>query len=285
MKIVNTPSGGGFRHFTEARFYLGEWMKQHGHQTHPDTWQGVEVKSRPDMKSTELLNVTFTVPLDSEDLDHWREDIQPNLPWADNHFAERVCGYPINPGVEWKNWPWANSADKFLENGMFNHNYMERIWPKYAGVMEKPTRTPEDCKTLSGVDFPMGRAVPCPNHGIRGEYGDLNDLVKLLVDDPLTRQAYLPLYFPEDTGSPGRKPCTLGYQFIRRRNDFFIYYPLRSCDLVRHWADDCYLAVRLLLWVLDQCRSLSDDWKSVRPRGYTMHMTSLHVFANDMRKL
>src|SRR5690606_16067856 len=118
--------------------------------------------------------------------------------------------------------------------------------------------------------------------GIRGEYGDLRTLVDKLAWEPDTRQAYIPLYFPEDTGAEGRMPCTLGYQFIMRKNELHVYYPLRSCDFVRHWADDCYLAVRLLLWILQECRKNNPaDWNDIVPGSYTMHCTSLHVFAND----
>jgi hypothetical protein len=296
MKMSNVPSVGGFNSFQGARMMLNMWLKDRGHDTHPDTWQGVDVSKRPEMRSRELLNVTFSVPLNGvEDLDHWRQDIRPNLPWADDHFEERVCGWPLNPGKTWEYWPWGKSAANFLdaENGtMFNHSYAERIWPKYAG-MTSATKLPSDFSDAEFISPVSGCETDTPHFGVRGQYGDLNDLVDLLVRDPMTRQAYLPLYFPEDTGTPGRKPCTLGYQFIMRDGGFYIYYPLRSCDFVRHWADDCYLAVRLLLWVLDECRKRSKrasgdprpHWEDVKPAGFTMHCTSLHVFANDLRSL
>lgn len=121
--------------------------------------------------------------------------------------------------------------------------------------------------------------------GINWSYGDLSDLVDLLAHEPTTRQAWIPLFFPEDTGTGdgGRKPCTLGYNFLCRRGQLHVWYPLRSCDFVRHFPDDCYLAVRLLLWVLDRCREIDPDvWDSVVPGTYAMHCTSLHVFANDL---
>jgi hypothetical protein len=372
--------------FEQARATLRWLMKNHSHEVHPFRWQGADVRDRPEMKSYELMNVSFTMNLQGvEDLHRWRQDIRPNLPWADNHFEERVCGLPLNPGVEWKNWPWATSADKFREpsvrvmgrddwaylagiidgegsfsvrtaNGnrvyprikitqvdepflrglyekwgvgtfreysaegnplsdrqshiwrisskaevrwvidgclpylrlkrdralecleyldpettvydpepRFNHNYMMRYWPKHGG------RDTDHC-----------------NFGIRNEYGDLNDLVSQLVSDPHSRQEWFPVFHPEDVGpvTGGRKPCSLGYHFMRREDRLHVYYPLRSCDLLRHWADDCYLTVRLLLWVLEKCREKDhDSWKHVNPGAYTMHMTSLHIFANDWRTL
>lgn len=240
-------------------------------------WQGINVAKDPSARMYELRNVCFEVDLGGvEDLDHWRREITPNLPWADDHFAERVGGHPLNPGVEWANWPWGKSAAKFRDAGeQFNHTYQERLWPRYARM------TPE------GILQTQGHGLT-PRKGIAWEYGDLDSIVDLLIRDPFTRQAWIPLFFPEDTGwaDGGRKPCTLGYQFLRRGEGLHMWYPLRSCDLVRHFADDCYLAVRLLLWVLDRCREKDpEEWNGARPGTYAMHMTSLHCFENDRRTL
>ena len=127
---------------------------------------------------------------------------------------------------------------------------------------------------------------PRPKYGIAHYYGDLQDVVDLLSAEPHNRQSFIPLFFPEDTGmgDGGRKPCTIGYQFICREDQLHIWYPLRSCDFVRHWQDDCYMAVRLLLWVLDRCREKNPGfWSKVTPGTYAMHMTSLHIFAGDRK--
>lgn len=269
-----------YRTFDVARQRITQQFVHQSKRIHTKKWQGQDVSLRPDMVSYELLNCSFEIPLfDIESLDHWRGDIKPNLPWADDHFEERVCGAPLNPGTQWQNWPWASSADKHRTEGeMFNHTYMERLWPQYANKTG-PIKTVEE---FNNRIFPK----ILPHEGIRHEYGDLFSLVGQLAREPDTRQAYIPLYFPEDTGLEGRKPCTLGYQFIMRDNRLHGYYPLRSCDFVRHWADDCYLAIRLLLWILDECRKLNpQDWVDVKPGSYAMHCTSLHVFANDAIKL
>lgn len=254
----------------------------HSHEVHPDTWQGTDVSNRREMLSHELLNVTTNVFLGTRDLGYWAEDIKPNLPWANNHFLERVCGAPINPGVEWANWPWGDSAAKFIEEGgKFNHNYMERYWPRFATGYAPATKTREEFDQYPNL-------LANENAGIGGRWGDLDDLVNLLVQDPFTRQAWLPIFFPEDTGNAnsGRKPCTLGYQFIRRDDYLHIYYPLRSCDFIRHWQDDVYLTIRLALWILRQCRERDPiNWAGVVPGNMTMQMTSLHIFENDYRKM
>ena len=246
-------------------------------------WQSIDVSSKPEMAVHELRNVAISVPLHGEDLDRYRADILPNLPWADNHFEERVCGQPINPGVEWANWPFAKSADTFREGGLFNHNYMERYWPKWAGLLSHPTKT--------AVDFfhPEINATPWElegtpaRRGIRHEYGDLVDMCNKLLRNPTTRQAVLPIYFPEDTGHDERQPCTLLYQFVMNPDTktMDVFYPMRSCDYIRHWRDDVYLTVRLLLWVLNWLRERDAEWKNVRPGEFCMFITNLHIFRND----
>lgn len=263
-------------------------------KVHTERWQGKDISRAPEMRSHELLNVSLEVPLSGvEDLDIWRLEISPNLPWADDHFEERICGEPLNPAMSYKHWPWATSAEKFVNaHGQFNHTYPERLWPKYAGRTDQGELTGTKYDPNYGDleqmnDFLVG-TMPPPNSGIRWSYGDLGDLIELLANEPLTRQAWIPLFFPEDTGigDGGRKPCTLGYQFIMRENQLHMYYPLRSCDYVRHFRDDIYLAIRLLLWVLNECRRINPTvWDKVRPGVYTMHATSLHIFANDYHQL
>lgn len=201
-----------------------------------------------------------------------------NNEWADAHFEERVCGYPINPGHEYKNWPWAKHAEEH-KGQIFNHNYMERYWPKFAGDSE-PTYKPVDFEEKYGhlVHGPFFKANQ--NYGIRGKYGDLNDVVSLMLKDPHTRQAYLPIFFPEDTGdaNEGRKPCTLGYHFIIRGNCLHVVYHIRSCDFYRHMVDDIYLTVKLAVWVQEQ---LAKGGLNVQLGRLRMNITSLHMFLSD----
>lgn len=272
------------RSFLVADSRLRNRMLNEGQKVHSGHWQGMDISKRPEAEMVELLNVDLDIDLRGiESLAHWQTEIRPNLPWADEHFLERVSGEPLNPPPSWVRWPWANSADKFRAAERFNHTYPERYWPKYAGDHLEGGRLPEGHKNGRGA---MVAALP----GIRHEYGDLNDVLDLLMKDPLTRQAWLPIFFPEDTGigDGGRKPCTLGYQFILRDNKLHIYYPMRSCDLLRHFRDDCYLTVRLGIWVLEQLRERSDyigPWGKARLGSLSMHMTSLHCFIGDFMLL
>lgn len=283
MKIAHQVHG---MTFTSIRNQLTKRFIEEGHWVHTEKWQAMDISKRPEAAMRELMNVSFVVPLQSiHSLDVWRRDIKPNLPWADDHFEERVCGYPINPGIEWKKWPWGLKAqDSLNDRGEFNHNYMERFWPKFAGRVEGPNETVK--QLMDRYPPPIDPGLN-ENRGIRHTWGDLRDLVWLLAEQPLTRQAWLPIFFPEDTGigDGGRKPCTLGYQFMVREKQMHVYYPLRSCDFYRHWADDVYMAIRLALWVIEEAAKINSFFQNVRLGSYSMHCTSLHMFKNDYIQL
>jgi thymidylate synthase len=263
-----------YPNFSVALNALKDSMIERSFEVHTEKWQGMDVSKRPEATMRELLFQSFQVLLRGESLDMYAKDIQPNLPWADHHFEdERASGEPINPGETWKIWPWGHSADKFRTEGeQYNHTYAERYWPKFAG------------QTRGGHLLPGTRT---PHRGIRYEYGDLRDVVNLLHREPYTRQAYLPVFFPEDTGvvHGGRIPCTIGYHFLLRGNALHIVYQIRSCDFYRHLRDDIYLTVRLLLWMLESLRERDSFWYQVPPGMFVMHISSLHVFINDWRLL
>lgn len=279
------------------------WLQHRSNIVHTSRWQGTDISKMPEMATFEVANCSFGVSMERYDRatyglgiarNNMVEDLSPNMPWAEDHFQERVCGFPINPGTQWAKWPYGNSASKFLdEQGKFNHNYMERYWPKQAGnnFLDRPSVDKEDWE--AGMNIAGLEGLP-PHGGIKYEYGDLNDVVALLADDPLTRQAYLPIWFPEDTGGGSKRaPCTIGYHFLIRDNRLHINYHIRSCDFVRHFRDDCYLTVRLAQWVVDRLYQLGRvgdvDGESLHPSlslgNFYMQIGSLHMFKNDYIQL
>lgn len=223
----------------------------------------------PEMVSRELRHITqyFDVP---EHASAWQEVVKPNLPWAEDHFQERVGGVPLNPPPEEANWPFAqqgNAAHKKDEK--FSHTYPERFWPKFAGS-DNPEPDPH-------WDI---------NQGIRFPYGDLNDLVDVLAKNPRSRQAYLPVWFPEDLYAAAegeRVPCTLGYHFLLRPDNCLdVTYNMRSCDMMRFYRDDVYMAGRLLQWVVYQVNMTEGDQKAeLSPGDLVLHIANLHTFVGD----
>jgi hypothetical protein len=254
----------------------------------PATWQSIDVTKRPEMVTHEVQWWGFKVDLKSYDpvdfgegpsITDMQRDIMPNLPWADDHFEERVCGLPLNPGTEWSNWPYAKSADAFRKDGMFNHTYAERYWPRHATMLNAVATADEALDVYRQVAHNL-----ISHCGIRYNYGDLGDVVKQLVKDQYTRQAILPVFFPEDTGAVhgDRVPCSIFYQFMVRNGRLGIFYYLRSCDFVRHFRDDIYLTVRLQLWMIDRLKEHGID---VAPGKFLMQIGSLHIFRNDWQVL
>lgn len=274
-----------FKGFPQAINYTEAMLKSQAVKYHRGKWQGQNVASRPDAATYELHHVTLRVP-SNNNLEFLRKEIEPNIPWADDHFMERVSGNPLNPGIEWANWPWGKSADKSRlspesigdpgPEKVFDHTYAQRYWPCYAG-------------RYSGGILPQDYAQRDvrPHRGIYFEYGDLNGVIEELVQDPTTRQAILPVFFPEDTGyRPGRrKPCSLFYHFMLTNSGLDISYQLRSCDYVHHFRDDIYLTVRLQLWVLDRLREREVFWQGVAPGLFVMQIANLHCFINDYHAL
>lgn len=222
------------------------------------SWQQLDISGSDAHDTYELRNVTLWIDLD----EYPHEQFRPDMPWARDHFHERVGGLPVNPGSTHEYWPYhGNGAGLHLRGKIYDHNYMERIWPKEAGW---------DC----------GRSV-IPHFGIRFEYGDLADVVALLKREPLTRQAFLPIWFPEDTGAAQgqRVPCSLGYHFMFREGRLDCTYYLRSCEVYRHFTNDMYLAGMLTKWVRDQAGLPADLGQ------LTVHISSFHGFVGDRPKI
>jgi hypothetical protein len=250
-----------FGRFNDVIKWTAQQMYDYSYEVHTEKWQGKEIKHDPKYTMIETLNLSFSCQM-SSDLKEIGEQIKPNFAWADEHFEERVSGLPLNPPPSHVRWPYAqkNNAE-FGGLEKFSHTYPERIWPKFAS------------------DIPNSKMS-----GIRYEYGDFNDVVELMSREPFTRQAFLPIWFPEDTGSVTgeRVPCTIGYHFIRRGDWVHVVYYIRSCDFFRHFRDDIYLCAKKVFWLIEKLREKDpENWNHVKPGMLTMHITSLHAWASE----
>lgn len=228
------------------------------------SWQSQADSKHPEMQPQEFENVIIEldIPETKQDLANL---IQPNLPWAEDHFQERIGGIPYNPPPSSSWWPYAQVDNAEHKHGQqFSHTYPERIWPRFANVPE----------------------VEKENRGIRYRLGDLDDLIRMLGMDLYTRQAYLPIWFPEDTGAASnqRVPCTLGYHFrVRPYGDYLalhVNYYMRSCDIMRHMVDDIYMAARL--GQLVKSYLTLTGLPEIAMGTLTCHFASLHLFTGDV---
>ena len=212
------------------------------------TWQQLDVSQSALHATYELENVSIHFPRPT----NLQSNLRPDLPWVEDHFQERVGGLPVNPGKTHWYWPHHGRAEQeklHMRGDIYDHNYMERYWPK-------PLLT-----------------------GYRFKVGDLGDVVQQLRNDPTTRQAYLPVWFPEDTGAQQKQrvPCSLGYHFMIRDGRLSCNYYLRSCEIYRHFTNDVYLTMRLMQWMADRV--------GCGTGALHMHISSLHGFVGDTEKI
>ena len=237
-------------------------------------WHAMDVSGNPMLVSREIHNFTW-----EGHIPHYIRDLQamvvPNLPWAEDHFQERISGQPLNPAPSEAWWPFAMKGNEVHkdEKEQFSHTYPERMWPKFAN---------------EGQTRPNGRQVSTPHNGIRYEYGDLMDVIELLVREPTTRQAFLPIWFPEDTGATAgqRLPCSLGYHFMIRNDMLHVSYYMRSCDFIRHFRDDVYMAMRLGQHVAGAVNHFSSGREDqLVPGSLYISIASLHCFKGDEAKM
>ena len=223
-------------------------------------WQGNPTgKENNQMLVRRNIRLNMFIP---EDIETLEELVKPDLPWAEDHFEERISGNPTNPGETYKYWPYHTNLDKDKKylNEVFSHTYQERYWPKKANP-----------------NFNIQDSWDGQRTGIRFKYGDLDDVINLLKNNLTTRQAYLPIWFPEDTWAANnqeRVPCSLGYYFYYNKGFLHCNYTIRSCDLFRHFRNDIYLTARLLQYV---AKSLG-----VLPGELNMEIYNLHLFQNDL---
>jgi len=97
-----------------------------------------------------------------------------------------------------------------------------------------------------------------------------------LKRNPDTRQAWLPIFFPEDVefyGGVKRIPCSLGYFFMVREGKLNLTYIQRSADAVKHFGNDVFLAFKMLEYMARRV--------GVEPDMLTHHIFSLHAYKKD----
>lgn len=241
------------------------YLKDNGEIIETCSWQSIK-SPRP---MFEVYNICWTAPI-PQNMAELSRATKPDLNWVNIHFKERVGGKPLNPGESYKSWPGYShikyNDENFRKGELFSHTYMERYWPKFTSLdLDKPQ-----------------------NKGIRYEYGDLWDVINLLIKDPYTRQAYLPIFFPEDTGAVEgqRIPCTLGYLLSVRNGKLNIEYYMRSCDAIRHFRNDIFLTCALLKWVKHKLEEADVNfWAIIEIGSITFKVGSLHVFDKEKNLL
>lgn len=201
----------------------------------PKTMQDKVIEGNSDYETTELQNYCYTI------LDAKSSDI-PNVsqPWADAEFKERITkpvnGEFINPGEAYK--LREDVWDEFLHNGKLGYTYNELLWNN----------------------------------------NQFEKVVERLKQDPDSRQLWISLWDPNRDvdllGGISRVPCSLGYCFQVREGKLNMHYVMRSCDFSTHFANDVYLAIKLLEYV--------SELTGYPVGSFTHTIFSLHVYRKDL---
>lgn len=239
--------------FQEEYRYIASLLAE-ANEVDVGEWQAIR-GDIPQAKTIEVEDVSLYLEM-PETIEELQEEVKPNLPWAEEHFLERISGIPYNPPPSHIRWPFAQKANEVhLQEEKFSHTYPERFWPKFPSN--------DRWEAMRGIRYP---------------YGDLSDVMRLLQRNPATRQAYLPVWFPEDTGAVDgqRVPCTLGYHFLIRDGKLKIVYYIRSCDFFRHFSDDVYMAARLAQYVAESVGAVANK--------LVMHISSMHIFSVERER-
>jgi len=222
-----------YNNFGEALSEIKRDVAEMGIRVHPDTYQDVVVRDDPNYDTLELQNYIYTVT------GAMLGDLHPTQPWADAEWQERVVGLkgvkPPNPGEAWKlrKEVWR----QFLRlHGKFSYTYADRFYHHSAG-----------------------------------------DVIKELRLRPESRQLFMSVWNPiEDVLSMGgynRIPCSLGYWFILRDGELHMTYLQRSADLVTHFENDIWMAMKLLRYVANEA--------DLPVGNFTHWIGSLHMFKKD----
>ncbi len=214
-------------------------LAEMGIWVHPKTMQDKIIEGDPDYETMELQNYSYTI------LDAKSSEIPGvSQPWADAEFKERITnpwengrlGEFINPGEAYKlrGEVW----DEYLNDGKLAYTYNELLWNN----------------------------------------NQFEKIVNRLKKDPDSRQLWISLWDPrrdvDKLGGISRVPCSLGYAFQVREGKLNMHYVMRSCDFSTHFANDVYLAIKLLEYVA--------EITGYEVGNFTHTMFSLHVYRKDL---
>lgn len=75
----------------------------------------------------------------------------------------------------------------------------------------------------------------------------LDYAIDLLRKDPMSRRACISIWSNYENFSDLdiRVPCSMYYHFMIRDKHMYVDYHQRSCDLIEHWRNDLYFAMRM----------------------------------------
>lgn len=227
-----------YNSFGDAFNEIERDLAELGVKVHTESWQGKDVREVEGFSTLELVNYAYTVSV-PQSLGVLDQAINPTQPWADVEFQERISPDHINPGQAFHLRP--------------------EVWNPHLKHDDDPRTT-----RAHYFDYTYNERLQ-----------QLPQLIELLRAEPLTRRAYLPIYWEDDVGLFGKRvPCSLGYHFMYRQDALNITYTMRSADFLTHFRNDVYLACRMLHHVAHEV--------DLPVGSFTHFINSLHVFEKDV---
>ena len=207
------------------------------------SYQDRIVKYSKEGWTKEIRGIDYKIT-DTSDKDEMIKHVGGNLEWCRKEFEERISGKPINPGNAWelRRETW----EQFLKpvpglkgERKFDYTYSERLYDK------------------------------------------LDLAINELKQHPTSRQIFIPVYDwkIDCSGFGGKKrvPCSIGYGLLIRENKLDMFYVQRSCDFLKHFVYDVWLAAELQNWIAKKLK--------VKPGIFQHYIISLHAFYVDLEKL
>ena len=219
-------------------------LRELGVELQSSTMQDKDVRDNDDYKTLEIQGADFTItnPSDKEEMYTFMKEqygIDLPLKWAKEEFKERISKGSVNPGEAYKlrQFVW----EEFLHNGKFGYSYNERLLP------------------------------------------NIDKIIVQLKKNKTTRQAILSIFNSElDIDSMGgmvRVPCSMFYQFLIRPTNgvdkLNAIYVMRSSDLLTHFVNDVYLALRMQEHIAKEV--------GVEVGTFTMFISSFHAYYKDLK--
>lgn len=257
-----------FRNFPEAFSEVKRDLAEMGTNVRTASVQDKQLADTDQYDTVELMNYVYTVT------DPKFSDLRPVQPWADAEWKERKSGaqgVPCNPGNAWQ-----------LRSEEEGDNI---TWEDYLEIDGKPRATHADAVAHRGEVTRLFETNP-DRIGFSYAYPErlsrsmqVEQVINALKKDPMTRQAYVAMWNPEDSLNLGyrRVPCSLGWHFLHRGGKLHMTYFMRSCEFSTHFQNDIYLAMRLQEHI---AKSAGME------RGHYAHfMSSLHCYNRNLKNV
>jgi thymidylate synthase len=231
-----------FKNHREAMSEVERDLYEMGIRVHPETMQNKDIRDDDDYQTLELMGYSYMIqgPFDNEER---LEMLRRSVGPAGVHY----CLTEIQ--------------DRFSAFTLNPGNAWEQrpsVWREFLNE--------------------YGRFCYTYNERMGGPR--ISRLLKLIMENPGTRQAVLQIYQTEidDQNRAGKKrvPCSMHYQLMVRNGALHLIYNMRSCDIHTHMPIDMALATMFL----EQCAIRL----GLKVGNFIHQIGSLHIYKKDAKE-